>query len=738
MTVETIIGEIIKVIYQSKDHWTSLLVCLNDNKLITAVGYMPSPMYECKIAFTGNWKDHPKYGKQFSFSRYKLDEQLSEEGISKYLAQFIPGVGPGFASKIVGRFGTDTLVVIEKSPEQLAEIKGISLQKAESIHRAHLNNTMLNSLLEFFDFNITQRQAMAIYEVYHERSIEILEKDPYQLIFDVQGFGFKRVDALAKKLQISDDDPRRITACLYYILTDVTKKGHCYMGIYSLYDQALDLIPRITKHQFQTALNGLINSKKAVSEIALGIKGINENAKIYAGNLYYEETKSAEILVDFIMDPLGNYFSESDITKLIKSMERKTGYEITDKQKKAVKMALTKRVSVITGGPGTGKSTIVQAITEAFPEDCIALLAPTGKAAQRMAEITHHSALTIFRYLYYGEWHKDDFDENDFGGDQSNQVNTNVDLIVVDEASMIDIPTAYSLLKIASQNGSSIVFIGDVDQLPPIGAGHFFTDLVRSPLIESTTLTECFRQSGTIAKNAKRIRESRGAHTLTQDESFQIIPVEKDSAQAVAVSEYLKLYHKYGPREVCCVTPMRQKKKNPRTSCEAINEVLQEKLNPPTDTNIIPNCSFRVGDRVMQIKNDYKKWVFNGDCGIVDSFDNENGILYVSFDKEPHLRQGYSIQDANLMLTMAYAMSVHKVQGSEYLSVLVVEIMADFKLLKRNLIYTAVTRAKEEVVIVGESKAITFSIDKPPEEDNRQTLLCERITKQYSDRKTNA
>lgn len=688
---------IIRRVFKANGSWSSILVEKADGETMVAAGTIVSPVVDCEIIMDGNIVIHPKYGKQFKVESSLVKPREDKKGIYQYLSSgLICGVGERMAKKIVDRFGSQTLKIIEETPEKLLEISGISEKKALTIRNSHFENMQYRALMDLFHGQISNKQLLAIYNVYKEKSVETVKANPYQLIYDVDGIGFVKADALAKKMGISNDDPRRASAAMYYSLFSASSQGHCYMSLESLVENTKKLIPELDDDIITYSIAQAAQEGKIYVDQEYG------NA-IYTKKFYLCEKGSADLIVQMLRSKPVFTHSINTIENAIQWVEAKTGFSLEDKQKEAVISALTHRLSIITGGPGTGKSTIIQAIVEAFSPDNVILAAPTGKAAQRMSEITGLEACTVCRLVM--------------------RLLDRPHFIVIDEASMLDLDMAYRLLKLAVESRSSLLFVGDVYQLPPIGAGSFFKDIVDVPCVPTVTLQVSYRQSGKPAINAQKINQGEGVHALLLDDTFQVIEAGKEIIQQEVIDAYLKMYQKYGVREVCCVTPIRQKKKNSQTSSEALNEIIRDKVS--FGKPALKGCDFRIGDRVMQTVNDSEKGVVNGDCGIVLNVKDE--MLAVAFDKGDVV---YYTPFETSVLTLAYAMSVHKSQGSEYKAVIVAQNWSDYMFLNRCSLYTAVTRAKENVVIVGESRAINKAI-RTVSTSHRNTRLKQRIVNQY-------
>lgn len=695
--METLNGKIERV-YATRDNWASILVDTGSES-IRAAGVIALPSIGDTIMMTGQYENHPKFGKQFKILSAKTKKGTDTTSIYNYLTGgFVKGVGPAIAKKMIQMFGDKTLDLLEQESPELLKVPGISVDKLKSIHESFQKHQYLQDLILLFDGDLTLTTALSIYEQYGDDCIRKMYENPYCVIETISGFGFLRADKLAQKMKISKDDPRRIDASIYYTLLNVQNEGHCYLTVESLCENVKELVGDIDDILLAEAIERGVERKSLVYDKVAGI------GSLYAKPIYTAECICANLVAKFAKSHPAEIPTIEEIQDAIQDTEDNEYIELNGKQQQAIRTALTNRISAITGGPGTGKTTIVNAIVRAYLDTELILLAPTGKAAQRMANASHMQAHTVQMALI------------------RRQITPNCKLVIVDEASMLDIINAAELLESVNEAGASIVFIGDINQLPPIGAGLFFRDIVRSPCVPTIELELSHRQKGRIALNAQRINLGEGAHALAQDDSFRIIEItDRKKQQEAIVEEYCRLVDQYGAREVLCVTSLRQFKKDAYTSSEALNQAIQERIN---SRNLLLHINeFRMNDRVMQTKNDYDRLVFNGDCGTVVDVNPSQNTLTVSFDKGLQLE--YDITHIG-MLTLAYAMSTHKSQGSEYQAVIVVQTWANYYVLERTLLYTAVTRAKEKVVIIGEKRAINKSI-RTVKSHARNTHLRKRI-----------
>ena len=703
----TITGKITRV-YASKGSWSSCYVSCDSGDSICCVGTIPGAVIGMRIKAEGDYVNHPKFGAQFEVKNCELEVAYTKEYAARYLhSGAVKGIGPETARKIIDKFGDDTMRIIEGDDyRRLSEIDGIGKRTAKKIHEAYNENSTFRKLLGYA--NLSLGKADKLYKRYAEKALDMVKNHPYQIIYDIDGFGFKTVDEIALKNGWDENHPDRIAAAITYQLTRIGENGHCFCSIDALEQNLNELIPSVSNKVRSEVLINEIKNRRVILETG---------NTVYSKRLFMAERTAAEYVAKLVKnstDPL----SQKLIDKAIRDMEREVGFELESQQKNAVSTALRNKLSIITGGPGTGKSTIVNAIVKGWlsqydskdePSDHVVLCAPTGKASRRMSDVTGIFAETVQRIIMHQSESEDPITDK---------------LIIVDESSMLDILLAKSILKIAAEGNNRIVFIGDANQLPPIGPGNFFRDLIGSPCVPSVTLELCHRQTGTIALNAKKINDGRSSGALDfSDPSCRFIYAKKENARDTVLEEYRNLLTLYGVREICILVPMRKAGRS-HTSADELNSIIREEINPSApDDVVLYNCEFRKGDRVMYTANDYEKGIFNGDCGIVEKLDTEFELVVIELDDGRTVELTVA-QAKSLML--AYAITVHKSQGSEYKGVIIVQNREHAFMLQRNLLYTAITRAKEQAVIVGEPAAINIAVNKIPSLE-RQTKLRVRI-----------
>lgn len=686
-------GRIEKIIFE-KNGWACVSVRA-DKESFTAVGHISAPAVGAFVKLTGEFCDDPKWGTQFNIQSASVEERKGA-GILYYLkSTFVKGCKDVYSEKIYQYFKDDLIRVIHDEPHRLTEVSGIGEARANMIAKSFLENEMYLQLTSFFEGAATEHQIRKITEKYGDRAKNIIRENPYQLIGEIPGFGFLRIDAMALAYGIGRSDPRRVEGAILYVLQMMAEEGHCYCPLSELQSRTEEITGALTTEILSDALNAKIANGELIF--------VEEKKRIYLRALYQAEQGCAQIIARLLRSEISIGPSEGSIRTAIGQTEKEKGYLLADKQKSAIRMPFKSALSVITGGPGMGKTTIIHAIVRAWGGRSV-LMAPTGKAAHRMAETTGMPAYTIQRA----------FSVTEPDGTFKNT------LLIVDEASMLDIRLAYTLLSSVGEN-CTIVFVGDADQLPPIGPGQFYGELVRSPLIPTVTLDTCFRQDGggSIAINATRINKGYGTSTYLFDEHFRFIESSKTETSDHVIAEYLNMVKTYGIQEVACLCPIR-KERNTGTSSDGLNKRIKNILNPS-------GTKFAVGDRVMHIKNNYRLRVMNGDCGTVAHIEPYSNDMSVKMDDGNTVLYTEADQPE---LVLAYAMSVHKSQGSEYKGIVLALNMEHYIMLQRNLLYTAVTRASKDIVIIGEAKAVN-SAAKIVKDVKRMTGFGESILNEY-------
>ena len=714
--MENIQAIIEDILFQSDDGMYSVLRLSNKaNGLFTAVYKGTPPYLGENVSMDGEWVDHPRFGRQFNIVLLKVVEPTSAAGIERFLASgAIPGIGPAIAARIVDKFGADTLEIFATQPMRLAEVKGISKKKAEVMGEAYNALSELRELMLFLESHgISGGYAAKVQAVYGGSSITRIKENPYTLANDVTGIGFKTADRIAMGLGLERDCEERITAGLVYTLQSASNVGHTCVPEEVLIKEACRALV-IDSEPVQDVFNRLMERDMLRTEEVGGIR------LIYPEYLYRAEVSVAKRLIA-LRDGV-DAIKHVDADSVIAKWEYDAGITLAEEQREAIYASLEHGVFVLTGGPGTGKTTVVKGILNVLEKaGCrILLAAPTGRAARRLAESSGHPAQTVHRLLEY----QPTGSGFNFGKDDSDPLDA--EAIIVDEASMLDISLTYHLLK-AVPGGTRLIFVGDVDQLPSVGAGNVLKDIIRSEKMPVVRLNNVFRQADVspIVLNAHKINRGQTPEfTEGFGSEFEFVNFANENAAADFIAKtYAELTDDGDWRKVQVLSPMH---KNP-CGVQNLNKILQGYINPPSPNRAetpFPGGVFRVGDKVMQMKNNYEKDVFNGDIGRIIRI--EGKTVVVAFPERPE--GDYVIYEKGETddLALAYAMSVHKSQGSEYPIVILPMVPSHYIMLQRNLLYTAVTRAKERVMIVGSKNAIYTAVSNDKTK-RRYSLLAERL-----------
>ncbi|WP_302048197.1 SF1B family DNA helicase RecD2 [Megamonas funiformis] len=716
--MEKICGTVDTIIFASQDNRFTVLK-LSPEKLSTQITVTlngMAPLIGQLLEIEGEWVKHPKFGQQFKAMTYKTVAPTEISGIEKFLASgAINGIGPAMAKKIVAEFGEKTLEIIAKSPNELLKVPGIGKKTAEKISTSYLEQSELTEIMVWLEnHGISNTYAGKIFAKYGSFAIDIMEKDIYRLFQDIEGIGFLTADKLAFNLGIQRDDKRRIISGIDYALMQLCNNGHCCIPEMALVDKTAKIL-QVNNQIIFTILKERIDNGSLNTEVVGG------ETLIYPPYLYYAEKKVATRLLQLqqATEPL----SEDNLSLFIKVWEKDNQIQLAQKQKEAIKACLHHGVLVLTGGPGTGKTTVIKGILSILKAQGlkIRLAAPTGRAAKRLSETTGQKALTIHRLLEANNLAQDDNLQLGFSKDIDDQLDA--DVIILDEVSMVDIVLMHHFLN-AVPDGCRIILVGDTDQLPAVGPGSVLKDIIRSQKIPAIRLDEIFRQAQTsmIIQNAHIINAGRLPDLRKQYSDFVFYELNDDTS---ITQKILDLCTKDLPHEgfdvlkdVQILSPMH------RFLCgvENLNLMLQEQLNPKKNQDELKYSSqtFRVGDKVMHIRNNYQKNVFNGDIGFIQDINNEK----LTVDYFDHIVT-YEKNELN-ELTLAYASSVHKSQGSEYKVVIIPLSTSHYIMLQRNLLYTAITRAKQKVIIIGSKKALMTAIQSNRTQ-KRYTLLAERL-----------
>ena len=673
------------------------------NELITVVGNLASANAGESVLLKGIWTNNPKYGKQFQIEGYETVLPATVVGLRKYLGSgLIKGIGPVMAGRIVTCFGMDTMDVIESAPKKLMLVPGIGKKRVDMIMEAwEAQREVKNVMLFLQSHNVSTTHAAKIYKTYQSDSVPIVRENPYRLADDIYGIGFKTADTIAEKLGMDNESPHRVKAGLKYVLSQKADDGHVFLYRHELIAASQEILGLSTE-AIENGIAALAVNEEIIPE-NLGIPVPTEAEEaVYLAPFYYSEIGVVNNLSRLLKYPTVRHkpgFLDYSITQL----EAKMRMSFAANQREAIRKALTSRAIILTGGPGTGKTTTTTGIIHLFEQlgRRITLAAPTGRAAKRLSETTKRDAKTIHRLLEFSP------QENGFKRNAENPLET--DVVIIDEISMVDLVLMNNLLK-AIPPEAMLILVGDVDQLPSVGAGNVLKDLIASDKITVVRLTEIFRQAqaSLIVTNAHRV--NRGKHPKVKgpsDRDFFFIE-EADPEEVVTcicnlVRDRLPKHYDYHPMDdIQVLCPMRRS----TVGTDNLNRRLQEALNTNLTETVQGGRNFRVGDKVMQVRNNYDYDVFNGDIGRISSVDQVEKQVLISF---PDKVVRYDMADLN-ELVLAYATTVHKAQGSEYTAVVIPLLTQHYMMLQRNLLYTAITRAKELVVIVGTKEALGVAI----------------------------
>ncbi len=706
-------GQLAEIIYQNEENGYLVGVFQTNENEMSIVGYMHSAVKKGGIyKLTGEWKTHASYGEQFYFNAYVEEMPESEEAIEYYLGSgVLKGIGPKTAACIVQRFGKDTFKVIEENPERLTDVEGIGPVKAASIAEAFNDHRELMNITMFLQkYGIQGAYALKLYKIYKNSTIEVIKENPYKLVEDVYGIGFKTADTIAEKMDIATDSPLRVASGIKYMLNHFAGEGHTFVPAEYFSEKTAEIldISKVQVHEIMTEL---------ALEGAVHLENLENRTVIFSMPYFYAETNVCKNLIKLLKAELKPI--QADISELIHITESELDIQLADNQKLAVQEAMTNGIYVITGGPGTGKTTTINSLIHIFNRYGMktVLAAPTGRAAKRITETSGFEAKTIHRLLEYN------FSENEaamrFNKNEENTIEG--DVIIVDEMSMVDILLMNGLLK-AITPGTRLILVGDADQLPSVGAGNVLRDIINSEVIPFVKLNEIFRQAreSLIVVNAHKINKGEYPDYNEKDKDFFFL---RQSNELQILETIKTLFHERLPkyykecnpvRDIQILTPGRKG----LLGTHHLNKELQQLLNPAQShisEKLIKDKLFREGDKVMQIKNNYNaQWrkkddfsegqgIFNGDVGFIQKIDNEDGEMTVLFDDNKIVIYDFSQIEE---LELAYAVTVHKSQGSEF--PIIIMPMGWFPpiLMTRNLLYTAVTRARSAVVLVGGEKYV--------------------------------
>ncbi|MBE5816519.1 MAG: ATP-dependent RecD-like DNA helicase [Clostridiales bacterium] len=685
----------------------------------TAVGELARVMPGETLVLSGTWVKHREFGEQLKVYSYSSVAPSTKEGIVRYLSSgFIPGVGIATAGRIVDAFGEDTLEIIEKEPQRLYEVEGLGKKKIPVIVEALAQQLSVREVMLFLQtYSVSASMAAKIYKIYGRNTVNIVKENPYRLAEDVDGIGFPTADKIARLMGVEYDSPFRIDAAIFYVLKQAASNaGHTYLPQNELIDGVKGAIGVKAED-----VESKITAQVLIRKIILDTDNLSDERRYYLPVYYYSESYCARRLTE-LNEEYVSRISHNSIEKYIQKFQRKNGVVLNSGQKEAVLAACDKPVSIITGGPGTGKTTLIKCLIDIFTEegDDVSLAAPTGRAAKRMSEATGIEAKTIHRLLEY------DFSTGEKSSFRRNEANPlDCSVLILDEVSMVDMMLMYFLMK-ALVPGTRLVLVGDADQLPSVGAGDVLADMIESKIFTTVKLTEIYRQeeNSAIVSNAHLI--NRGEYPVISSSNGDFFLIKRDDADAVAktvcdlVVRRLPDYYGFDPmKDIEVLSPA----KKGTAGVRALNNLLQASLNPDDSEKksiAYGDTVFREGDKIMQVKNNYSiEWVnedtgafgegiFNGDIGVIEYIDNENGYMRLRFDDGKSVDYDTSLLD---QLELAYAVTVHKSQGNEFPAVVIPLTGGSKMLYSRNLLYTAITRAQRLVVIVGREDVLNFMVE---------------------------
>lgn len=713
-------GQVERIVFRNEENgYTVLRTKVRGHKdLVTVVGTASSINPGEWLAADGEWITDSSYGPQFKAETMRVSQPDTIEGIKKFLGSgMIRGIGKEYAERLVEAFGRDVFNVIEKSSGKLLKVEGIGPGRRASIRAAWAEQKGIREIMSFlFSHGVSTARAFRIHKTYGERAIELIQRDPYCLARDIRGIGFLVADGIARTLGIAKDSELRARAGLEHVLQEMTTSGHCAVPRGDLQSKAVELLD-IPPDRIGGALDHLLENKRLIHDEDRRGRNL-----IYPPKLYYAEWNFAKKLLEL------NYGKHPcpkiDFEKALEWVQKKEKIELSENQREALKLAVQAKVMVITGGPGVGKTTLVNSIIQVLlaKKQHVVLCAPTGRAAKRLSETTGVEAKTIHRLLQFNPG------TGGFRHNEENPLEGNI--FIIDESSMIDQVLAQQLLNAIPQR-AAVILVGDADQLPSVGPGRVLRDVIRSKAVPVIELTEIFRQAAEsrIVTGAHRINEGQLPEFPEEgDKSADLYFVEQpDAAKAIGiikkmVSESIPRRLGFDPIEdVQILTPMQKGDLGARN----LNQVMQALLNPRGNQIERFGIVFREGDRVMQTENDYDKEVFNGDLGRIVAIDEVQGEVVVKIDDR---RIKYEFRELDA-LVHAYAITIHKSQGSEYPCVIIPMHTQHFVLLQRSLLYTAVTRAKKFAVIVGTKKAMGLAVSRADSRE-RVTTLMERLQSQ--------
>lgn len=730
--MEKLAGYVEHIIYRNADNGYTVLNLVSGEEEITCVGIFSAIAEGENIEASGDYTDHPTYGKQFKVESFEEKAPEDEEAIERYLGSgAIRGIGLALAARIVRRFKADTFRIIEEEPERLAEVKGISERKAMEIaDQVNEKRDLRQAMIFLQQYGITMNLAVKVYQQYGQEVYGIIRENPYRLADDIEGVGFRTADEIAVRVGIRMDSDFRIRSGILYVLLQASTEGHTYLPEEELTRRTGQLL-EVGEEQIEKQYMDLAIERKIIMK-----QGENQT-QIYAASFYYMEANTATMLKQL---NVSYEVPDLEIEERVRRIEKQTGMELDEHQMTAVKEAVRNGLLIITGGPGTGKTTTINTIIKYFEMEGldIFLAAPTGRAAKRMSETTGFEARTIHRMLELNGGV-----DGAAGFERNEQNPLETDVVIIDEMSMVDISLMHALLK-AVAVGTRLILVGDVNQLPSVGPGSVLRDIIRSHECNVVMLTKIFRQASTsdIIVNAHKINQ--GEEVTLDNKSMDFFFLKRYDADVIIsvvlqlIKQKLPKFVDATPYDIQVLTPMRKG----LLGVERLNGILQRYLNPPSPQKREKghgDILFREGDKIMQTRNNYQlEWeirtkyglsvdkgtgVFNGDMGIVREINDFAETMTVEFDEGRMVEYPYKLLDE---LELAYAITIHKSQGSEYPAVVIPLLSGPSMLMNRNLLYTAVTRARKCVTLVGNE--VTFAqMVQNTSQQKRYSGLCDRL-----------
>ena len=730
--MEKLAGYVEHIIYRNADNGYTVLNLVSGEEEITCVGIFSAIAEGENIEASGDYTDHPTYGKQFKVESFEEKAPEDEEAIERYLGSgAIRGIGLALAARIVRRFKADTFRIIEEEPERLAEVKGISERKAMEIaDQVNEKRDLRQAMIFLQQYGITMNLAVKVYQQYGQEVYGIIRENPYRLADDIEGVGFRTADEIAVRVGIRMDSDFRIRSGILYVLLQASTEGHTYLPEEELTRRTGQLL-EVGEEQIEKQYMDLAIERKIIMK-----QGENQT-QIYAASFYYMEANTATMLKQL---NVSYDVPDLEIEERVRRIEKQTGMELDEHQMTAVKEAVRNGLLIITGGPGTGKTTTINTVIKYFEMEGldIFLAAPTGRAAKRMSETTGFEARTIHRMLELNGGV-----DGAAGFERNEQNPLETDVVIIDEMSMVDISLMHALLK-AVAVGTRLILVGDVNQLPSVGPGSVLRDIIRSHECNVVMLTKIFRQASTsdIIVNAHKINQ--GEEVTLDNKSMDFFFLKRYDADVIIsvvlqlIKQKLPKFVDATPYDIQVLTPMRKG----LLGVERLNGILQRYLNPPSPQKREKehgDILFREGDKIMQTRNNYQlEWeirtkyglsvdkgtgVFNGDMGIVREINDFAETMTVEFDEGRMVEYPYKLLDE---LELAYAITIHKSQGSEYPAVVIPLLSGPSMLMNRNLLYTAVTRARKCVTLVGNE--VTFAqMVQNTSQQKRYSGLCDRL-----------